>query len=256
MDDADQVAASPIPDIARLTLADLRAALVAGWRDFRTAPAFGIFFAAVYVGIGLALVSFGAGTLAWTLVISLAFPLFAPFAGVGLYEVSRRIESGAAMDWYQILGVVAAERDRQIPWMGAIIVIYVLFWSFIAHMLFAMFMGISNLTNISSSYEAFFTPTGMTMIAVELAVGAVLSFVLYALTVTSLPHLLDREVDFVTAMIISIDVVRQNFLVMLVWAVLIAGLTIVAMVPMFLGLFVALPVFGHATWHLYRRALV
>ena len=254
-DNAETLAPSPIPDVVTLGFADLWASLAAGWRDFRAAPSFGIFFSAVYVGVGLGLITFGAGTLWWTLAVSLAFPLFAPFAAVGLYEVSRRIESGGAMDWYQILGVVVAEKDRQIPWIGAIILIYVLFWSFFAHMLFAMFMGVSNLTNVSTSYEAFLTPNGLTMIAVELGVGAILAFVLFALTVVSLPLLLDRELDFVTAMLLSVDVVKSNFAVMLVWASVVGGLTLLAMVPMFLGLFVALPVLGHATWHLYRRAL-
>lgn len=255
-DQVDAVAAAPLPDIAKLTFADLRAALKAGWRDFRRAPGFGLFFSAVYVFIGFGFLVFNAGTVLWTFAFSLAFPLFAPFAAVGLYEVSRRLEAGEALDWYQILGVVKAEKDRQIPWMGAIIVIYVLFWSFLAHMIFALFMGLSVMTNVSSSYEAFFTPQGFAMIGVELAVGAVLAFLLYALTVTALPHLLDKEVDFVTAMIISFDVVKQNFVVMLCWAALIAGMMILAMAPLFLGLFIALPTFGHATWHLYRRALV
>ncbi|WP_417245672.1 DUF2189 domain-containing protein [Celeribacter sp.] len=248
-------AAAPVPDVARLGLADLRAALQAGWRDYRRAPAFGCFFAAVYVLIGIGFVLFGAGTVLWTFAFSLAFPLFAPFAAVGLYEVSRRLDRGGAMDWYKILGVVMAERHRQIPWMGAIIVIYVLFWSFLAHMIFALFMGLSVMTNVSSSYDVFLTSNGLTMMAVELGVGGVLAFVLFSLTVTSLPHLLDKEVDFVTAMLLSLQVVRQNPVVMLIWAGLIAVMTLVAMVPLFLGLFVALPVLGHATWHLYRRAL-
>ncbi|WP_226553285.1 DUF2189 domain-containing protein [Celeribacter naphthalenivorans] len=248
-------AAAPLPDVARLSLADLRAALAAGWRDYRRAPMFGGFFSAVYVLIGLGFVIFGAGTVLWTFAFSLAFPLFAPFAAVGLYEVSRRLDRGGAMDWYKILGVVMAERDRQIPWMGAIIVIYVLFWSFLAHMIFALFMGLSVMTNVSSSYDVFLTANGVTMIAVELVVGGVLAFILFSLTVTSLPHLLDKEVDFVTAMLFSLRVVRENLFVMLVWAGLIAVVTLLSMVPLFLGLFVTLPVFGHATWHLYRRVL-
>lgn len=247
--------AAPIPQVQRLQLRDLREALAAGWFDFRRAPAFGLFFSAVYALIGLGLTVFGAGTMWWTMAISLAFPLFAPFAAVGLYEVSRRLERGGAMDWYKVLGVVASEKDRQIPWMGAIIIIYVLFWSFLAHMLFALFMGFSNLTNISSSYESLLTANGLTMIAVELGVGAVLAFILFSLTVTSLPHLLDKEVDFVTAMLLSLSVVKSNFVVMLVWAAMIGASMLVAMVPVFLGLFIVLPVFGHATWHLYRRAL-
>lgn len=86
-------------------------------------------------------------------------------------------------------------------------------------------------------------------------VGAVFAGVLFALTVVSLPMLLDREVDFVTAMITSVSVVLTNPLVMGVWGLVVAVSVFAAMVPWFLGLLVVLPVLGHASWHLYRRAL-
>ena len=246
---------SPLPQIGAVTLHELYASLRAGWWDFKRAPAFGLFFSAVYVLAGLGLVTFGAGTVAWTLMISLGFPLVAPFAAVGLYEVSRRLENGELLEWRGILGVVARERRRQIPWMGAIIVIYFLFWTFLAHMIFALFMGLTVMTNATTSLDIYFTQTGMTMAAVELAVGGVFAFVLYSLTVVSLPLLLEKEIDFITAMILSFSTVKANFPVMAVWAFVIAALLCVGMLPFFLGLLVVLPVLGHATWHLYRRAL-
>lgn len=256
MSDASTDAPSPRPNIANLQMSDIAGALRAGWRDFRTAPMFGLFFSAVYVLGGLGLVFLGAGTVAWMVMLSLGFPLVAPFAAVGLYEVSRRLEVRAPLQWSQILGVVFAEKDRQIPWMGAIIVIYFLFWSFLAHMIFALFMGLTALTNVLSSYQVFLTPNGLTMIAVEFAVGAFFAFILFALTVVSLPLLLEKEIDFVTAMLLSFETVKQNLPVMLGWALCIAVLSILAMLPLFLGLFVVLPVLGHATWHMYRRALI
>lgn len=248
-------AASPVPEIGTLTLAELYAALAMGWRDFRRAPAFGLFFSGVYVVAGLALVYFGAGTLAWTLMLSLGFPLLAPFLAVGLYEVSRRLEAGTPLVWSEILGVVVREKDRQIPWAGAIIVIYFLFWTFLAHLIFALFMGLSVMTNVSSSMEVFLTPNGLTMIAVEVVVGGIFAFILFSLTVVSLPLLLEKEIDFISAMLLSFRTTQANLGVMLVWAALIAVLLVVGMLPYFLGLFVVLPVLGHATWHLYRRAL-
>lgn len=71
----------------------------------------------------------------------------------------------------------------------------------------------------------------------------------------SLPLLLDREVDYVTAMLTSLALVRDNPAVMLGWGALIGASLFVAMLPGFLGLFVVLPVFGHASWHLYRRTI-
>ncbi len=247
--------ASPVPVIGTVTLLELWASLKAGLHDFRRAPLYGLFFSGIYVAVGVALFLLGAGTFVWTLALSLGFPLVAPFAAVGLYEVSRRLEAEQKLVWSEILGVVAAERRRQLPWMGAILLIIFLFWSFFAHMLFAMFMGISTLTNISTSYEALFTSTGLTMIALEVAVGAAVAFLTFSFSAVSLPLLLEKELDFVTAMLVSFRTVAANLKVMLVWAATIAALLFLGMLPMFLGLFVVLPILGHATWHLYRRAL-
>ena len=248
--------ASPRPDIATLTTDDLKAALRQGWADYRAAPGYGLIFAAVYVLGGLFLTFVGGGFVWQTIILALGFPLIAPFAAVGLYEISRRLERGQALERNAIFSVVWQEKDRQIPWAGAIIVIYFLFYSFLAHMIFALFMGLSVMTNVTSSFDAFLTPNGLTMIAVQLGVGAVLGFVLFALTVFSLPYLLDKEVDFITAMITSFGAVQRNGRTMAIWAATIAVLVVLAMIPAYLGLLVALPVLGHATWHLYRRALI
>lgn len=247
--------ASPVPEIGTLTLRELWASLRAGLHDFRRAPLYGLFFSAFYVAVGFALLVLGAGTFVWTLALSLGFPLVAPFAAVGLYEVSRRLEAGEALVGSEILGVVAAERHRQLPWIGAMLLIIFLFWSFFAHMLFAMFMGISTLTNVSAGYQSLFTSTGLAMIALEALVGAAVAFLTFSLTVVSLPLLLEKELDFVTAMMVSFRATTSNLRVMLVWAATIAALLFLGMIPLFLGLFVVLPVLGHATWHLYRRTL-
>jgi len=80
--------------------------------------------------------------------------------------------------------------------------------------------------------------------------------VLFSVTVAGLPLLLDREVDFVTAMILSVRAVIENLGPMILWGLVIAALLFLAMLPMFLGLFIVLPVLGHATWHMYRKLLV
>jgi len=243
------------PVVQNVSVADVSASLRAGLRDFRRAPQFGLFFSAVYVVGGFLMIWVGAGHVTWVLATSLGFPLVAPFAAAGLYEVSRRMEAGEPLEWRGVLGIVWNERTRQLPWLGAIIVIYFLFWTFLAHMIFALFMGLSQMINVTQSLDAFLTLNGLTMIAVELAVGAVFAFLLFAMTVVSLPLVLHREVDFVTAMLTSIKTVRENLFVMLIWASLIAVLSLLALLPWFLGLMVVLPILGHATWHLYRRAL-
>ncbi|MDZ4134927.1 MAG: DUF2189 domain-containing protein, partial [Paracoccaceae bacterium] len=226
-------------------------------RDFRAAPLYGLFFASVYVAGGWLIVYAltVSGQVWWTLPAGAGFPILGPFIACGLYEVSRRLEQGAPLDWRGVLGVVIRQKDRQIPSIAAVVVVFFLFWNFLAHMIFALFLGLQAMTNITSSLAVFLTPNGMMMLVVGGLVGAVFAGVLFSLTVVSLPLLLDREMDFVTAMITSVSVVLSNPLVMLVWGGLIAGLIFVGMAFWFLGLFVVLPVLGHASWHLYRRVL-
>ena len=256
MHTADTEAAPPAI-IRALSNADLAASLRAGWRDLTRAPILGLFFSAVYVAGGWLLwwALTTTGQVWWTIPVTLGFPLLGPFVAVGFYEISRRLETGKALDWPGILGVILRQKDRQIPSIAAVIVVFFLFWNFLAHMIFALFMGLQVMTNISTSFEAFLTPNGLAMIAMGTAVGAAFSAVLFSMTVVALPMLLDREVDFVTAMLTSLAVVRRNPGVMLGWGLLIAVLLFVAMLPVFLGLFLVLPLLGHASWHLYRRAL-
>lgn len=244
-------------EVLILDLSDLRASLLAGWRDFLRAPLFGLFFAGVFVAGGW-LILWAAttkGQIWWTLPAGAGFPILGPFIACGFYEISRRLEAGKPLDWSGILGVMFRQKDRQIPAIAAVVVVFFLFWNFLAHMIFALFLGTSTMTNVSSSLAIFATPEGMMMLGVGTLVGAAFAALLFAITVISIPMLLDREVDFVTAMITSVSLVRDNPVIMLGWGAFIAVALFAGMLPWFLGLFIVLPVLGHASWHLYRRSV-
>ncbi len=237
-----------------MTFHELWTSVKFGLWDFRRAPGYGIFFAAFYAVLGNVLTQIGAGTFLWTLALALGFPLVAPFAAVGFYEVSRRLEAEEPLDRKSILGVVWDERHRQLPWIGVILAMIFLFWSFFAHMMVALFMGVSSVGN--TSLDAFLaTADGRMLLAAQAAVGGAVAFLTFGLTAISLPLLVDKEIDFVTAMIHSLKTVNANKAVMSLWAAIIAGSVFLAMLPAFLGLFFVLPVLGHATWHIYRRAI-
>lgn len=250
-----QSAIAPVTLAQQLTVKDVRNALKAGWQDFADCPVYGLFFAAFYVVGGLGLV-YGLSRMGqgwWLIPIMAGFPLLAPFSAVGLYEVSRRRESGLPIGWRGVLGALGGKGDEQLILMGAIVFVAFSFWMILAHGIFAIFLGESGIGGQTGGL--LLSPDAIMMLLVGSAVGGIFALGLFAITVVSLPMLVDQEVDFITAIIVSLGVVRSNKRVMMGWALLVAVTLTLAMLPFFAGLFIALPVLGHATWHLYRRAV-
>lgn len=247
-----------VPAFRAVEATMLKEALRRGWADMKAAPGYGFIFASAYVAIGLLLltVTWATGQTYWLVFAAVGFPLVGPFAAVGLYEVSRRLEQGQPLESDKIFGVVLQQSRRQLPSICAIVIMVFLFWFFLAHMIFALFLGLSTMTNVSSSFDVYFTANGLTMLAVGSVVGAVFALLLFTITVISMPLLLDREVDFVTAMITSFQTVTGNPGQMLAWALIISVLTFLALLPAFLGLYLVLPLLGHASWHLYDQIAI
>jgi uncharacterized membrane protein len=243
------------PLVRRITAADIAEALGQGLRDFQALPLYGLAFGALYAAGGiiivLCLTAFGMVYLAYPL--AAGFALIGPFVATGLYEVSRRREAKQPISVVAIWSTVKSRSE--IGWMAFVTLFFFVIWMYQVRLLIALLLGLN--ASFSSLKEfvtvVLTTNEGLLFLAIGNLDGAALSLILFSLTVVSFPLLLDRDVDFVTAMVTSVRAVVASPLPMLGWAAIIVLLLIVSSLPYFLGLLVTVPVLGHATWHLYRR---
>ncbi|NNK65276.1 MAG: DUF2189 domain-containing protein [Rhodobacteraceae bacterium] len=247
-----------MPTVNKVTAEDITASLRAGFADFLARPVMSGFFGLFYAVFGILFV----WSLVWLGMIwmiipaSVGFPLVAPFAAAGLYEMSRRLQKKESFGWSEILTVMADQRKREMGWMAFVTLFIFWVWSYQVRLWLAIILKDASFSDFGGFLNAvFFTPEGWTFLAIGTVVGACLSAVLFAVTVVAMPMLLDRETNFVSAMLTSIRVVTENPVVMLTWAAIISVTMLLSLVPAFLGLIFTLPILGHTTWHLYQRAV-
>ena len=256
----DTLAPKPqgLPKVNKVTAADIKASLRAGFSDFLARPVMSGFFGLFYAVFGIlfvwCLVWLGK---VWMIIpAAIAFPLVAPFAAAGLYEMSRRLQKGESFGWSDILAVMAHQSKREMGWMAFVTLFVLWVWFYQFRTVLVIVLQDSSFSDLDGFVRTvFFTPEGWLFLAIGTCVGAFLSAVLFSVTVVAMPILLDREMDFISAMLTSIRVVTENPAVMLGWAAIITVTMLVSLLPAFLGLIFTLPILGHTTWHLYQRAV-
>lgn len=247
-----------MPEIRTLTREDLRHALQMGYKDFKETRADAIFVALVYPLAGLLLFGFGMQTNMIPLLAPLVagFALLGPVAAVGLYEISRRREAGQEVHWLDAFGVFRSPSFGAILALGFYLTMLFLVWLMAAQSIYAQTLGpeppVSAMAFVS---DVFTTAAGWTMVVVGTAVGFLFALVALAISVVSFPLLLDRKVGVPIAVVTSVRVMRANPAIVLTWGFIVAALLVIGSIPLLLGLIVVMPVLGHATWHLYRRAI-
>lgn len=232
--------------------------LSAGWRDIRRSPGVSLGYGLLFTVAGIVIV----GVALWLGLFSLVLPaatgfmLVAPVLVVGLYYVSRCHERGEKVTNRTPLEAWT-RNGGQIAFMGFVLGFLFLVWMRIATLLFALFFSrtppdISNFIN-----DIVFSTANIPFLAIGTAIGAVLSILVFAISVISVPMLLDREDSNVfTAIATSFVAVRENKATMLAWAVLIALFTIAGIATAFVGLAITMPLIAHATYHAYKDVVV
>ena len=247
------------PVVRPVAATDIAEALVEGLRDFQALPLYGLCFGTLYAAGGIAIMlcftAFGMVYLVYPL--AAGFALLGLFVAIGPYEVSRRRERGEPVPLGAIWSAVRARSE--IGWMAFVTLFVFVVWMYQVRLLdraaarpACVVLEPAGVHDGAADHER-----GPAVLGIGNAVGAVLSLILFSLTVVSFPLLLDREVDFVTAMVTSVRAVVASPLPMIGWARGDRDGPDRVGAAVFLGTgVVALPVLGHATWHLYRRIVV
>lgn len=245
--------AEAVPTIRPVALEQPWTWLAAGWRDIWRRPALSLsyglaVFAASWLLTGCLFTFDG-----YWLVLPLAagFLQLGPILAMGLYEISRRLEANEPIRARDVI-LVRTRAPGQIAFVGLILVLFMLAWVRVATLLFALFFGLGFPPAGQFFHDLFWTMDGLGFLIVGSSVGALLTFIVFAMSAVSLPRLMAAGGEAISAIVLSFDAVRRNFWPMLLWAFLIALFTAVGIGTLYVGLIVTFPLIGHATWHAYR----
>jgi uncharacterized membrane protein len=247
------------PQTRRLTMDDLRTALRKGWEDLAAMRSDVMFACMLYPLMGAVLLGLAAqGSMTHLLFPVLSgFALVGPVAGLGLYELSRRREAGLEVGWASMFDVLRSPRFPRIIMLALFNGVIFMAWLLLADAIHAATLGPDRVMSLGALLtEAVSTPAGWTMIVVGTGVGFLLAAAVLAVSVVSFPLLLDRDVSLPVAVTTSVRVAWENPMVIAAWGLVVAVGLAAGIVPFLVGLIVVLPVLGHATWHLYRAAVV
>lgn len=248
-----------IPELRRLEWQDLRQALNRGLSDFgrcrSDVPV--LFLIYPLVALLMAYLAFHRELLPLLFPAAAGLALLGPFAAVGLYEMSRHMERGDPPNWRDAFRTLRPETLGPVMTLGLYLIGLYAVWLYSAAWLFGRTLGPEMpISAMAFLTEIFTTPAGWVMLVVGTGVGALFAAIAMVSSFIALPMLVDRQVGLPVAVITSLRVAQQNRRMVMLWGAIVAGLLALAAVPLFLGMVLVLPILGHATWHLYRAAVV
>ena len=221
-----------------------------GWQDVRAVPDISLAYGALFAAIGAFITYFSLGTPQFTLNFWSGFLLIGPLLAIGLYRMAQLREQGDTIRLNRCVKVLGERRGEMamfILFLGLIMIA----WILLSTLMVAVFFG-----ELPPGAEAFTdaltTADGVKFLLVLFGTGGVFAFLVFAASALSLPMMLDGKADLVPAVVASFRTVMEQPVPMLVWAALVALLTVAGMATLFLGFVVVFPVLGFATWHSYR----
>jgi uncharacterized membrane protein len=246
------------PVVRTIALSDLHQALRLGWEDFKAVPSHAIILCVIYPVLGLMLARAVLGYAVIPLLFPLAagFALLGPFAALGLYELSRRRERGEEPSAWDALDVLRSPSFGAMLGLGTLLLALFVTWVATAQAIYIAVFGYEGPASASDFVQRVLTTSqGWWLIIVGCGVGFLFALVALCISVVSFPLMLDRHAGAGEAMVTSLRVVAKNPLTIAAWGLIVAALLVAGTLPFFVGLAVVIPLLGHATWHLYRKAV-
>ena len=246
------------PVIRHIGFSDLLDALRLGWEDFKAVPSHAIVLCVIYPIIGILLwrMVLGYSVLPMLVPIAAGFALIGPFAALGLYELSYRRELGQEASAWHAFGVLRAPSFGSMLGLGALLFAIFVAWVVSAHAIYVSTFGNTPAAAIPDFFtQVFTTSEGWRMIMVGVGVGFLFAAVALCISIVSFPLMLHQHADMSDAILTSMRMVAKNPIAAAEWGLIVAVLLTLGSIPFFLGLTIVMPLLGHATWHLYRKAI-
>ncbi len=247
------------PGIRDIGLEDLRACLASGAEDLARFRTDVMLICLLYPVIGGALVWIALDRALLPLLFPLisGFALIGPVAAVGPYELSRRREAGQEAGWGDAFAMIRSPAFAPLFVLGLYLLGLFIAWLFAANAIYAVTLGPAPPDSLSALIGAALgSPAGWAMILVGSGVGFLFALVVLAMTAVSFPMLVHRNVGLPMAVVTSVRVARRNPRTVAAWGLIVAVSLVAGAIPALLGLVLVMPLLGHATWHLYRRAVL
>ena len=224
--------------------------IIRGFGDFTSCPVPSLFYGFCFAGMGLLMTFVFEHAYEYAMAVTSGFLLLGPFLAMGLYEISRRHELGQSCSLTPTL-TVWKRNAGNIGIFAVVLGIVFIVWARASLVIFALFYT-TEMPNLSGFLKQLLVVENLQFLAIYSGVGLVFATVAFAFSVASLPLMLDRNQDAVSSMLGSVGALLKNPAAMIVWAMLIVGLTVVGFMTFHLGLVILMPLVGHATWHAYR----
>src|SRR5438270_5614048 len=249
--------AAEVP-VRQITDDDLRIALRQGLDDFLDLRGDLFFAGLIYTLIGLAAVALTTNMplLPFFFPVVAGVGLLGPVAAVGFYELARGREAGQEVHWFNFLDVRKRPSVDDMGIVAGLLLAIFFVWMLAAGALYALTFGWATPTSIPQFLAMVFTtPRGWALIASGAVIGAIFGWIVLALSVASLPMLVDRDVSAAEAVSASWRASHANKAAMIRWGLIVTALLVLGSIPLFIGLAVVLPWLGYSTWHLYTRLI-